>query len=162
MQTISRYSILRSTSVLCLFAAVLVPAHSQVTETKSVDDPGRHPFQATVTIAIAQNFLNSFASLPAIPAGHRLVIEYVSAEIEDVVSDLERIQLTLTTTGGKQGATSTLLGTEAIDQNIRSSVSQKIRMYADPGSTPQVFVLRNSAPQAINVAVTITGHLVSL
>ena len=160
MQT--RYSLLRITIVLCLFAVVLVPAHSQVTTTKSIDEPGRHPYQAFVSVAIAQNFLNGSASLPAVPAGRRLVIDYVSAEISDVVTDLERLQVTLITFGGGQGGNATLLGTEALDQNVRSSVSQVVRLYADAGTTPQVAVLRTGAPQAIHVAVTVTGHLISL
>ena len=162
MQTMSLHSLLRSTTVLCLFAVVLVPAHSQVTMTKSIDDPGGHPYQALVTVAIAQNFLNGSASLPVVPAGRRLVIDYVSAEIEDVVTDLERLQVTLSTAGGGQGGVSTLLGTEALDQNIRSSVSQVVRLYADAGMVPQLSVLRTSAPQAIHVDVTVTGHLISL
>ena len=122
MQTKSRYSLLRITIVLCLFAVVLVPAHSQVTTTKSIDEPGRHPYQAFVSVAIAQNFLNGSASLPAVPAGRRLVIDYVSAEISDVVTDLERLQVTLITFGGGQGGNATLLGTEALDQNVAELV----------------------------------------
>jgi hypothetical protein len=162
MQTTSLHWLLRSTTVLCLFAVVLVPAHSQVTTTKSIDEPGRHPYQALVPVAIAQNFLNGSGALPVVPAGRRLVIDYVSADIFDVVTDLERLQVTLITTGGGQGGKATLLGTEALDQNIRSSVSQKVRLYADAGTTPQLSVLRTSAPQAITVNVTVTGHLISL
>jgi hypothetical protein len=162
MQTKSRYSLPRGLTTLGLLAGALVPAHSQVTTTKSIDEPGRHPYQAFVSVAIAQNFLNGFGNLPKVPKGQRLVIDYVSAEINDVVTDLERLQVTLSTTGGGQGGVATLLGTEAIDQNIRSSVSQAIRLYGDPGTTPQVFVLRNSAPQAITVDVTVTGHLITL
>jgi hypothetical protein len=162
MQTMWLHSLIRSTTVLCLFAVVLVPAHSQVTTTKSIDEPGRHPYQASVSVAIAQNFLNGSASLPVVPAGRRLVIDYVSAEIQDVVTDLERLQVALSTTGGGQGGVSTLLGTEALDQNIRSSVSQVVRLYADAGTTPQLSVFRTSAPQAIHVDVTVTGHLISL
>jgi hypothetical protein len=162
MQTMSPFSLLRIATVLCLFAVVLVPSHGQVTTTKSIDEPGRHPYQAFVSVAIAQNFLNGSATLPAVPTGHRLVIDYVSAEISDVVTDLERLQITLVTTSGGQGALSTLLGTEALDQNIRSSVSQQIRLYADAGTAPQLSVFRNGAPQAIHVGVTVTGHLLSL
>jgi hypothetical protein len=162
MQTKSGHSLLGITIVLCLFAVVLVPAHSQVTTTKSIDEPGRHPYQQFVSVALAQNFLNGSASLPAVPAGRRLVIDYVSAEINDVVSDLERLQVTLLTFGGGQGGSATLLGTEALDQNIRSSVSQQIRLYADAGTVPQISVFRNGAPQAIHVGVTVTGHLISL
>jgi len=126
-------------------------------------------YHSAATVSIAANVQNGFGALAAVPAGKRLVIEYVSA-VSTVASDqnINRVSLTTThSTGG--GSTSSVRhqfpvtdeGDAAVAGNHVFSAGGATRLYCDAGESPQAGAFRGGNVTApATVSVTVSGYLV--
>ena len=140
---------------------------------KSVDEPGRAPYQQTVQIPEAnsgcvQGFCDSTFTFPAVPANKRLVIQYVSADLL-----LSSGGVTGGATLGPTGPGNPLpLGGHVLPLTLQSSfqgvnswmTSQQVTFYVDPLQQPTIDILSDSGHTLVSGAInaTITGYLVSL
>ena len=61
---------------LAMLASPIQAAFGAVTQVREVDDPGRIAYQSQQSVGTAGIFI-----FPKVPAGHRLVIQHVSAEV---------------------------------------------------------------------------------
>jgi hypothetical protein len=107
------------------------------------NNPAFRPFQVELTPK------SGFCQTVEVPAGNRLVIEYVSARIEDPG---DRTLTILTTVGGTTAPHWVPLTEPFVTISL---AAQDVRLYADPGTEVQACV------QGLG-QVTLSGHLVPL
>jgi hypothetical protein len=107
------------------------------------NNPAFSPFQVQLTPK------SGFCQTVDVPAGKRLVIEYVSARIEDPSSR----EISITTTGGGTRVSHWIPLTEPFV--TISNAAQDVRLYADPGT--QVLACVDGLGQ-----VALSGHLVTV
>jgi hypothetical protein len=126
--------------------------------------PTRHPFQRGLYLEVPSGSLSASAQIE-VPAGQRLVLEWVSGSTR--VDDWELARFTVTTTVGTDLAEHEIAPTvyrrsfEGSDPPLTPdfviAYSQRVQIYADPGTQVTVRVLRSE-----NHELTPTGFLLSL
>lgn len=131
--------------------------------------PAKHPFQRSFFIEVPSGSLSATASF-IVPAGKRLVIEFVAGNTR--LSDWELVRLTLRTTAGGESAGHELTpntyrrGFEGSDPPVHPDLiigfSQLVRVYADPGTSVQLTFLRteNREISPAGLAASLSGYLV--
>src|SRR5260370_11401940 len=124
--------------------------------------PNRTPFQKAVCIQIPEGFENG-AEFVDVPAGKRLVIEYASAagfapigqkvifsfitETDDAIHPTVNTQhYLLSTPYGTFGNADAFL------------VGQVVKLFADPGTSLELFASRSDSTGAANVSFSISGY----
>jgi len=134
--------------------------HSQLANLSLNDGAGA--MQAVANVQMFDGDLAKSATLFTVPAGKRLVIEFVTAQ--GTVPSGEFPEFKLVATVGGISAEHSLL-TSPMSQSgslVRFEASEVVRIYADPGTTVTFLVRRpNGAAGAANLGMTISGHLVS-
>jgi hypothetical protein len=132
-------------------------------EIRDLDNPARQPFQATRTCtAVAQVAGCSFNL--AVPAGKRLVLEYVSllARLpagQVVAFDIE------TTVNDAPVVHRLPFSPPAIDMfntGSQTSIGQQVRLYADPGTTFSINANRAPSAGGATFIFSISGYLVNI
>lgn len=124
----------------------------------------RQPFQKTAVGT--QNGTNaSTLTIATVPAGKRLVIEFIS--VSGQVPPGQHVEFFhLDTVAGPFGAAShDLLVNAQPDAVIGDALfraSQQVRVYADTGTQVSVMVRRNSNAGSASYGATISGYLVDL
>jgi hypothetical protein len=120
------------------------------------------PYQKYVGATNTGTNVHSF-NLGTVPAGKRLVIEFVSAHGQ--VPPGTHVELFhLTTLAGGNGATHDLLVHAQPDAVIGDAIfraSQQVKIYADPGTTVTALVRTNTNGQT-TCAIAISGYFVDL
>jgi hypothetical protein len=142
-------------------AATLV----QVTNTSSspvinqdVDSPGRSPYTAFLP-CYSQTTNSCTAFFPAVPAGMRLVVEFISSSV-DTPTSLSNVDFY--GNGAQASPLFTLQGNDAAGNKIYIA-NQPMLAYFEAGQTPSVAVFAQSANfEFVSGSVTLTGHLVNL
>ena len=126
--------------------------------TQNSDDPGRQPVSVTVNLSGVKGTSEISQVIYTVPAGKRLVIDYVSAGSNNS-NDANRYSYFVTTiqNGENQYANFNQLP----DGAPYSAVTQKIELFGDPGTNIEAYVYP-TANSSTNVELTVTGHLVSL
>ena len=171
MQMCSR--LIRSITVLwfaALLAGVfpaLVDAQPKPALVQNIDEPGRNPYQEGKQFsANAMNCDNSnftcTARFPAVPAGKRLVLTYVSA-----FYGLSANAAAANVRVGKSGDMDRMLILQAVTANpnvvgAEYTASGPVTFYYEPGDTPTVTLSGQFINFGSPVAVTLVGYLVSL
>ncbi len=127
---------------------------------RSIDEPALQPFEATGNVFTAGG-VSEFAPLLSVPAGKRLVIEYINATASsnDPTADLVAVTIRNPTTNQTYdfpgGDLFSIQGAGVL------AISFPARIYVNPGSTLDVsFALTNAAGG--DAKVTVSGHLVDL
>lgn len=123
--------------------------------------PARVPFQARASGSFGAGSVAA-SSLIAVPAGKRLVIEYVSSFVTlPAGQNLPQASIAL-----QAGGTSVqhALRREAHGPHFSGTdeifvVSEQLRLYADPASTIVFSFARNSTVGTGTVGVTVSGYL---
>ena len=130
---------------------------------RDVDNPARQPFQAGVNVTLNQPTAAFVQTVAIVPAGKRLVIEYVSA-IADVPVDQKVVISVLCQNLSASRAVShvfpvTPQGTfpGPIDRLV---ASESTRIYVEPEDSVNFIVNRNSAAGTANCLFSISGYLV--
>jgi hypothetical protein len=109
------------------------------------NNPAFHPFQTTVSPK------SGFCETVDVPIANRLVLEYVSAYVEDSTTEL----LTISTVAGGTSVDHYFTLVQSTGLPSISLASQSIRLYADPST--QVTVCTSGLG-----IVSLSGHLVPL
>lgn len=129
---------------------------------KSADEPGRHPYQASISCQIPDTQSSSSASVQ-VPSNKRVVIDYVSAfghmppgeklVAVDLISTADASTLSHALTPVFTGA--------AHNSDNYFAVSQPTTLFADPGSTLATNCIRDSITGVGLVGLVVSGHLLS-
>lgn len=153
--------------VVILFGGMLLMEGRRATAANTsamldVDNPARQPFQVLCSAAI-DGFGHANCTLTTVPAGKRLVIEMVEANLHFGGTGVQNLQVFVgTTVGGasiNHGVLPTLAGSVFGDNYV---VSQQVRLYADPGTTVSAFTDSNTVTAIPVSFFAISGYLVNL
>jgi hypothetical protein len=140
------------------------PGQGQTLPVRDVENPARQPFQRELQIAIPAGS-NGASETFTVPAGKRLVLEYIAATVAVFPGQKGSLRIT-NTAGGTLASYDLHLEDEGVGFTGFAifRVSQQIRIYADPGSTVTVVVGSDGAtlPVTIGELVTLSGYLVTL
>ena len=153
-------------AVASLVQIVNTPANP--VPTQDTDDRARQPITIDTSIAsVLPNALDAFTGgIYTVPAGKRLVIEYISAT--GTVYDPEHVfSVSLEVEGGGTSISIPIseFGGLAGDPSRHSMIaSQLVVMYANPGDILDVGVFTDAGTPGVSTPVyfTIFGHLVNL
>jgi hypothetical protein len=139
-----------------------VKVHEQGTAlVRDADNPASHPFQAQGNAELADGVNSELFELAQVPAGKRLVIEYVSAT--SVVPAGQRIVDFLVivrqgNVGMGHAVPIQFQGSAGVTDWL--AAGEPTRLYADAGTTVRAFLLRTDTSGQANVMVRISGYLV--
>lgn len=134
--------------------AVAVQVTNTPLPTINTDNPARQPFQYTLTPGSATS--SSATDSYSVPAGKRLVIEYISAQLTQYPASGYGYLYLITTAGGNQAY-------YKVVPPISSTVpqNQSLRIYADPGTSVQASVTQSSGTSCGGNLI-LSGYLVNL
>ena len=138
--------------------AVTPKAAVAAANVKDVDQPARAPFQATVELNI-NNF--TYTAVP-IPAGQRLVIEYVSISgaAQSGSGPIQPIALLSTTVAGNAAATFYIAPPSNSLLPTQFYHAEPTAIYADTLEVGPAFA--GYTPSFMVLNVVISGHLISV
>ena len=125
---------------------------------KDVDQPARAPFQVTVPVNI-----NNFVYTPvAIPAGMRLVIEFVSINgaAQSNSGPVQPVVLLASAVAGNPGATYYVGPTPSSVLPTQYYHSEPVAIYADSLQVGPAYA--GYTPSFMSFNVVISGHLVAI
>jgi hypothetical protein len=131
-------------------------ANNQAVPNRDQDNPAQQPFQFTLPTLISSTGGACTETQFAVPAGQRLVIEYIDARLTFATTGVFE---TAVTAGGK-GATYQW-PISALPGSSSGVGNQMVRLYADPGSNVTVEVCPNSTTAA-ETSGAISGYLVNI
>jgi hypothetical protein len=121
---------------------------------QGVDEPGRHPYQVHMTLSSSSLVIE----FPAVPSGHRLVLQQVdvSTAVNNAGDQWGAFTLALNSTLGvhlfdSQMALDSITGIEL--------VSARLTAYVDSGQHVTAY-FNHSPPNAPNADITLIGHLI--
>jgi len=147
--------------------------------TRDVDNPVRQPVfgscgatnQVPVNgfVSCDISFISPTSSFSSVPAGQRLVIEFVSGEA-DVPTGFKPLEFGIRTSLGNAYTdvdfVTTFIGTSTINgiPLDEYKVGQQTRIYEDPNATVhvEVFASDTNYSDPYSVSVTVTGYLVNV
>jgi len=121
---------------------------AQPTQVRDVDDPGRIPYQSFQNISAGQHELD----FPAVPVGHRLVIQHVSGDMNFNFTPIQ-VVVTVEVTGGATSFFAPFSGTFV-------KFDQPVQLYVESGEAANVIVLANDGiDPASRGFLTLSGYL---
>ena len=138
--------------------AVTTPKAVMAANVRDVDQPARAPFQATVALNI-NNF--TYTNVP-IPAGQRLVIEYVSISGAATSSGgpVQPIALLSASTAGNPSALFYIAPPPSASLPTQFYYNGSAAIYADALEIGPAFA--GFSPSFLALNVVISGHLISI
>ena len=140
-----------------------VPRKPSCTPVCEVNNPDKYPFQANVDISLPAGTegQNGFVT---VPAGKRLVIEYVSGQAFLPTGQKALFSVIVSLQGQATGTwhylESTVVGPFGSQDCFQCG--RPVKLYADPGTTVMLRTDRNSPTGAGLSRMTLSGHLVSV
>lgn len=152
------YLIVRTAAIFLIGTAALgaVPssakAQSKPALVRNVDEGALQPIQFSLLPHSSTSSQN--AVYYQVPAGQRLVIEYYSAQAQDLSGGAAA--MTLSTVSNGNNASYIVY----VNKNDTNAVNQTTKIYADPGSFVQAFAFNNGTTCA--GLITVSGYLVNI
>lgn len=143
--------------VLGKFYAPPLMAQVRAALVQDVDQPARAPFQVTVPINI-----NNFNFTPVtIPAGHRLVIDYISMSgaAQTKSTDVQPIIILSSSVAGNPSALYYIAPPRSGNVPGQYYHTEKATIYADSLSVSPAFA--GFTPSFMSFNVVISGHLIT-
>jgi hypothetical protein len=132
---------------------------------RDTDNPAIQPFQTEIALDLT-SFTSKVGTF-TVPAGKRLVIEFVSifAQVNQGQKELVNIETTAGNTVASYTVVPNFYGTE-VSSNPAFDVfvgNQQMRVYADPGSTVNILVYGQLNTNALGgqTVVSLSGYLVN-
>jgi hypothetical protein len=119
---------------------------------RNVDEGALQPIQFSLLPSSLTS--NTNAAYFQVPAGQRLVIEYYSAQAQDLSGGAAA--MTLGTTSNGNFASYIVY----VNKNDTNAVNQTTRIYADPGSYVQAFAFNSGS--TCGGLINISGYLVNI
>jgi len=135
---------------LVMLASSIQRANAAATPVRNVDDPGRIAYENEQGLGAGQDLV----VFPKVPAGHRLVIQHVSAELrfQSFVSS----QVQVLVSGGGQASSNFL----APFSKSLAGFDQLVQLYVDAGEAPAVQIVADAGlTQVSSGFLTLTGYL---
>ncbi len=129
---------------------------------RDVDNPAREAFQQDVTFTLPDNFSEVCSPLTAVPAGKRLVIEYVSGKATFPAADqkLRNMSIRTTLNGNQVYHYLAPMATGIFNEYV---AAQQVRLYADGNTLPHICVSRGTLNDGIvTVQASVSGYLVDM
>ena len=146
-------------------AAEAVPVHvgTTISDPVWVRDAAGVPerFQAGTLVNIPEGQLLGTGTVTTVPAGKRLVIEYVSANFQ-LPSTQAVVELVLQSPPGTVSHYLTPIRTGVFGTHDLWSASQQLRLYADGGDQVLAALSRTGTTEAVSMSVSISGYLIDL
>ncbi len=127
-------------------------------------DSARQPFQQEVSVSVSDGATNGFATID-VPAGKRLVVEYVSGYAVVPAGQTAAFSLQTTVNGVAQSHFLIGEGPRTVDGTNPDQfrVSQLTRLYADGAAFTRVGINRGSPhTDSASGFMTVSGYLVDL
>jgi len=123
---------------------------AQATQVREVDDPGRIPYQSSETIGMGQRaFL-----FPAVPVGHRLVIQHVSAHVNLQSAVTNQVEVSVNASDNGSSNFLSQFSGKLVE------FDQPLQLYVDAGDAPEVVVLVDGGLTLVSNAFgTLSGYL---
>ena len=132
-----------------------------VTIQKNFDNPALQPFQQFLAGAMDDGELNMGDELAVtVPAGKRLVIETVSAIVTTGAG--QNVRIRVDATAGGAAAHHLTVSKEPWQASFDHTGIQSGRMYADPGTTVYIRVVRDQSTGIAVVNAAISGYFVNV
>lgn len=131
--------------------------------TRDVDNPAREPFQRFLVEQLNDGEFSAGDRVSfSVPAGKRLVIEYVS--LLSVVPTGQKLRVKIDAFAGGHGSHQLTLSGEGSFQGGRDDykASHLTRIYADPGTDVFIRVARNSTSGIAGINASVSGYLVDV
>ena len=132
-------------------------------DVRDADNPARQGFQQEVGVKVEEGGNTGLTDFE-VPAGKRLIIEYVSAEVHTPAG--QSCDVRVGTFNNDTGRSHFFAATQVAPTNLGNDimVSQMTRLYADPGTKVGVVVRRVATSQAgsLQGVVSISGYLVNV
>lgn len=132
-------------------------------EIRDLDNPARQPFQATRTCtAVAQGAGCSFAI--GVPAGKRLVIEYVSLLALQPAGQvvLFEIETLINNVSVRHRLPISAPAINMFNTGSQTSIGQQVRLYADPETAFSVSASRAPSAGEATFFFSVSGYLVNV
>jgi hypothetical protein len=150
-------------TVVCTLAGLLtlacstnsVMAQTRAALVKNVDEKGRNPYEAIVPCTATPDTSVCFVNIAPVPAGKRLVLEYVHAFIYTGTSYAPFVTIDSEDGGTLAGFAPTGIGSSFY------VVNSPLLLYVEPGKRVY-FRAGGVAPAGYAGSVTFTGYLVDL
>lgn len=142
---------------------VVVNTAAEPVPARDVDNPAREPFQRFLVGQVDDGEINAGDSVSfSVPAGKRLVIEYVS--LLGVVPAGQKLRVKIDAFAGGPGSHQLTLSNEGSFQAGRDDykASHLTRIYADPGTDVFLRVARNSTSGVAGINASVSGYLVDV
>jgi hypothetical protein len=150
--------VLALVGVLGKFYAPPLLAQARAALVQDVDQPARAPFQVTVPVNI-----NNFNFTPvSIPAGHRLVIDYIAmaGAAQTTGADIQPIILLSSSVAGGSNNLYYIAPQQSGTVPGQYYHTEKATIYADSLSVSPAFAGFTSSFMSFNVVIS--GHLITL
>jgi hypothetical protein len=128
------------------------------------DNPAFQPFQHSAEFSTSVGVGSGFITITTVPAGKRLVIEFVSVDVFNFAgSPVHSVYITTTTAGVTTYHRFVLFG-QGLDAfgNGVSAAAQQVRLYADPGTTVSGSLTRSGSVGTAEAGFHISGYFVDL
>jgi hypothetical protein len=136
------------------------------TPVRDVESGARDPFETNNSGFLQDGQTGNKFSFGTVPAGKRLVIEYISAEARLGSNQRPRLEIiTVRNIGGTPTARRHYIafGQVNLVEGVDTVASQTVRIYADPGTEVAAEYLRDGVTSGTSSCfVTISGHFVTL
>jgi len=132
-------------------------------EVRDLDNPAQQPFQLTRTCGVVDQSGGCAVNI-GIPAGKRLVIEYVSMLATMPVGQVASFDIE-TSIGGVSVQHQLPLSPPAagsFNTGPRASIGQQVRLYGDPGTVFSLGVTRSASVGEATFKFSVSGHLVNV
>jgi len=146
------------TLLLCVTAFGVAPAtaYAQVKPAlvRNVDEGALQPIQFNLLPHSSVSGQN--AVYFQVPAGKRLVIEYYSAQAQDLSGGASALTIGTTVNGN---SVSYIVYVNKADTN---AVNQTTKIYADPGTFVQAFAFNGGGATSCGATINMSGYLVNV
>jgi hypothetical protein len=131
---------------------------------QSRDEPARQPFQHFGTFQIEAPAFGGNDSF-TVPAGKRLVIEYVSFRSNILTGGNQIVSFSIQNQGGGSIGGFGYVPETTIESAVNTTgfiAHEQVRLYCDPGTNVNVSAIRNSTVGSDTASYTLTGFFVNL
>jgi hypothetical protein len=129
---------------------------------QDVDNPARQAFQQDISFILPDNFSEVCSPLTNVPAGKRLVIEYISgkATLPAAEQKMRSFSIRTTINGNLVYHYVVPTATGIFNEYV---AGQQVRLYADANTLPHICVSRgNPNDGVVSVQASISGYLVDM
>jgi hypothetical protein len=124
------------------------------------DSPALQPFQQDAVLTLPDGFSGSCPILATVPAGKRLVIEYVTARATVPGGQkLRMFQLKIFQNGDSAYHHLAANETGIFNEWI---AAQQVRLYADPSTPVDLCIYRSGWAGNLQVSASVSGYLVDI